>query len=62
MTTVSASTEQKVTWSEKTDQPSRLMHMTLPDVIESVMRGVEQAAKGEGVEIDPDDLPTDDDD
>ena len=38
-----ASTEQEVTWR----------NLTSLDIPESVLRGIEQAAKGEGVEIDP---------
>jgi hypothetical protein len=60
METTVKSTEHEITWSQSTDFPIR--HVTLPEVMESVARGIEQAAKGEGVEIDPKDLPTDDDD
>jgi hypothetical protein len=60
METTVKSTEHEITWSQSTDFP--ISHVTLPEVMESVARGIEQAAKGEGVEIDPKDLPTDDDD
>ena len=39
-----ASTEQAMTW----------WNLTSLEIPESVLRGIEQAAKGEGVEIDPD--------
>ena len=54
------STEHEVTWSATTSVP--IEHVELPNVIESVVRGIEQAARGEGVEIDTKNLPTDDDD
>lgn len=62
MSTVTFSTEQEVTWTEQPEVELRLQHVTLPDTIEAVMRGIEQAARGEEVEIDPDQLPVDDDD
>ena len=54
------STEHEVTWSLSTDVP--ISHIELPDVMQSIARGIEQAARGEGVEIDPDKLHIDDDD
>jgi hypothetical protein len=54
------STEVDVKWSAAPDVPMK--HVNLTDTLQSVMRGIAQAARGEGVEIDPDTLPTDDDD
>lgn len=53
--------EQELTWSGIPQFDLPLRHVTLPDTIEAVMRGVERAVNGEGIEIDPDDLPIDDD-
>ena len=61
MTTLTKSTEQEVTWSKEIRADLILRDATLTDTIGAVMRGVERIVKGEGVEVDPDDLPTDDD-
>ena len=63
MPTVSGTTEQQtVTWSDSPPMELQLRHLTLPDTIAAVMRGVEQASRGEEVEIDPDAILIDDDD
>jgi hypothetical protein len=39
-----------------------VQHVNLTEILESVMRGIAQAARGELKEIDVSKLPTDDDD
>jgi hypothetical protein len=54
------STEQPVKWSAPVLVP--IQHVNLTDTLASIMRGIAQAARGEGREIDVSKLPTDDDD
>lgn len=53
--------EHELTWFAPSPVDLPLRHVTLPDTVEAVMRGVERAVNGEGIEIDPDDFPIDDD-
>ena len=53
------STEVPVNWSVPINVPPQ--HVNLTGTLASVMRGIEQAARGEGTEIDVSKLPTDDD-
>ena len=58
MTTLS--TEQAVTWSEEVRADLILQDATLSATIEAVLEATERLERGEGIEIDPDNLPTDD--
>ena len=54
----SATTEVRLQWSPTSEVP--VTHSNLTQTHEAVMRGIAQAARGEGSEIDPRGLPTDD--
>jgi len=52
--------EYPVQWSQQVTVQSQ--HANLTETLESVMRGIAQAGRGEGTYIDASTLPTDDDD
>lgn len=56
------STEQPVNWSPSMSVPIQHVNLTETETLASVMRGIAQAARREGKEINANKLPTDDDD
>lgn len=51
-----ASTALPIEWSPTLDIPMR--HVNLSETLSSIQRGIDQAAKGEGKDLDPRGLPT----
>lgn len=59
MPVVNVDVQATVVWSQELAITMR--HVNLTETLVGVMRGIAQAARGEGAEIDPSALPTDDD-
>lgn len=52
------STELPVSWSPELKVP--IQHVNLSETLSSIMRGIDQAARGEGKIVDPSTLPIED--
>jgi hypothetical protein len=59
VTTQSFTTQVELKWSEPLKVP--MSHLNLSQTLSSALRGIDQAARGEGTVIDVSKLPTDDD-